>query len=603
MKYIFLILLLLPFSFAFGDEISYVGVNVRNSTGQLLNGQHSVTTELYTAGTGGTLLLTNTTTVNITAGNFVVVIGNYIPDKNQTFWVQTRILNYNYTRFLYTAAAQAIQARNASNAVGGSGSSDFASLTGLPDMCPSTYSLSGYFINGSGAYANCTATLFAIQAGSNVVIVQNVNGSINISSTGDSSGSGNITGSYTAGYLPVATNGSNLVSSTLFQLNNRFGINTTQPNATLQVNTRNSVFAEINNQTNYHLLLKNDADTNGAGIGLGFVASSASGGNNIGGAVIYTREGSNSQGNLSFYVKSGTSAGTGLIPGIQVLSNGSVNFPYGIMINGVHLSSGSGSNAFADLTGIPGMCPANYALSGYFTNASGAFANCSAVLAGVQAGSNVAVVMNANGSINVSSSGSSGGAGNITGSGYVSGTNQTIALWSNGTNLNFNSGLFVEPNGNLWLPRVLRLADYGSDSSIRFNDSTAGPGVAWLRGSNRLRIDCAGATGTCDVLGSGWFAPGNAGLFTWSVYSDTVNNTVRLANTGAQQAWLWVDNKVAVGVQPTAASAALTVATGNVNITQTGSCIWLPGGGRLCGNSTSTYLVSPNGATVVEASN
>jgi hypothetical protein len=32
---------------------------------------------------------------------------------------------------------------------------------------------------------------------------------------------------------------------------------------------------------------------------------------------------------------------------------------------------------------------------------------------------------------------------------------------------------------------------------------------------------------------------------------------------------------------------------GNVNMTSTGTCIYLPGGGRLCGNSTCSSLYSP----------
>jgi hypothetical protein len=43
--------------------------------------------------------------------------------------------------------------------------------------------------------------------------------------------------------------------------------------------------------------------------------------------------------------------------------------------------------------------------------------------------------------------------------------------------------------------------------------------------------------------------------------------------------------------------------TGNINMTSAGSCVYLPSGGRLCGNSTCATLYSPNGVGKVEACN
>jgi hypothetical protein len=41
----------------------------------------------------------------------------------------------------------------------------------------------------------------------------------------------------------------------------------------------------------------------------------------------------------------------------------------------------------------------------------------------------------------------------------------------------------------------------------------------------------------------------------------------------------------------------------NLNVTAVGSCVYIPGGGRLCGNTTCSTLYSPNGLTVMESCN
>jgi len=42
---------------------------------------------------------------------------------------------------------------------------------------------------------------------------------------------------------------------------------------------------------------------------------------------------------------------------------------------------------------------------------------------------------------------------------------------------------------------------------------------------------------------------------------------------------------------------------GSINVTGTSACIYLPTGGKLCGNSTCSTLYSPNGVGKVEACN
>jgi hypothetical protein len=44
--------------------------------------------------------------------------------------------------------------------------------------------------------------------------------------------------------------------------------------------------------------------------------------------------------------------------------------------------------------------------------------------------------------------------------------------------------------------------------------------------------------------------------------------------------------------------------SGFINLTtSTVGCLWLPGGGKFCGNATCTTLYSPNGLTIMEACN
>jgi hypothetical protein len=86
-----------------------------------------------------------------------------------------------------------------------------------------------------------------------------------------------------------------------------------------------------------------------------------------------------------------------------------------------------------------------------------------------------------------------------------------------------------------------------------------------IGGSNQVTIDAANIT-------AGTFSTGNY------VFQDNLSITDNLTTT-------------------------YITASNSINITGAGQCLWLPGGGSLCGNSSCTWLKSPDGLTMMKASN
>lgn len=98
-------------------------------------------------------------------------------------------------------------------------------------------------------------------------------------------------------------------------------------------------------------------------------------------------------------------------------------------------------------------------------------------------------------------------------------------------------------NGNLLLSRNLLLRDYGSDGSILFNSGNSG-GMYWVRSTDRIRYACnAAGTGTCEFFGGSLYFAGSANP-SLSLYSDSADRTLTVANTGAFGANLVVDNNI-----------------------------------------------------------
>jgi hypothetical protein len=65
---------------------------------------------------------------------------------------------------------------------------------------------------------------------------------------------------------------------------------------------------------------------------------------------------------------------------------------------------------------------------------------------------------------------------------------------------------------------------------------------------------------------------------------------------------LTIDTSGNVGIGSAAPNTTLFVA-GNLTVSGTGNCMRMPGGGRVCGNTTCTWMVSPNGNTTLQACN
>lgn len=144
------------------------------------------------------------------------------------------------------------------------------------------------------------------------------------------------------------------------------------------------------------------------------------------------------------------------------------------------------------------------------------------------------------------------------GGGTVSGgSNESLwlAVW-NSTSQIANSSIRLDTAGNTQFRRNLdiRGAD-GGDRTIAFNGNQC---IYWTNASNRVRIGCT-STGTSSEIGGDATYFSNGGDFDLSFYSDSVNRTLDVVNTGSEEAWLYVDDKVGINMTPVQSSAALTV--------------------------------------------
>ena len=137
--YLIVSLILLSTAVGFDEQINYAGIGITNTSDDTdYNGTYAVTTYLFYDSTcSGAADYTETdSAVNITDGNFVIILNYSLSNINQTFYVLSSIEEDNQTCFQYTMAAQSKKADNASD-------SDL-----LRGYSPSTLPISGS-INGT----------------------------------------------------------------------------------------------------------------------------------------------------------------------------------------------------------------------------------------------------------------------------------------------------------------------------------------------------------------------------------------------------------------------------------------------------------------------
>ncbi len=112
-----------------------------------------------------------------------------------------------------------------------------------------------------------------------------------------------------------------------------------------------------------------------------------------------------------------------------------------------------------------------------------------------------------------------------------------------------------------------------------------------------------GSAWSCGTFTGGGNVSGGGAIGNLSVWTGT-------STIGSGIIWA---NSTSVGIGTASPNATLDVngnaniggnlSASGVNISDSDGCVYLPGGGRLCGNSTCALLYSPNGNTVLQACN
>ena len=117
--YLVILILVMGVTMAFGDQISYAGVDVRNSTSnEIYNTTYTVTSYLfYDSSCTGVADYSETSDVTISNGNLIVKVNYTDLEINTTFYIKPSISGDNQTCFQYTMAAQSNKADNATNSI------------------------------------------------------------------------------------------------------------------------------------------------------------------------------------------------------------------------------------------------------------------------------------------------------------------------------------------------------------------------------------------------------------------------------------------------------------------------------------------------------
>lgn len=144
-------------------------------------------------------------------------------------------------------------------------------------------------------------------------------------------------------------------------------------------------------------------------------------------------------------------------------------------------------------------------------------------------------------------------------------------------------------------------------STITLGESTLGPTLQ-LYGETHATYPGKAYLRTGTDSGSNAFYADSDGTISFGSVSD-YQAQIAINNTNGSNKGLIIQGAAAQSANlqewqnSTGGVMASVQADGDFNLTRTGQCIYMPGGGRLCGNTTCTTIYSPDGLSKVEACN
>ncbi len=175
--YLLLLAFVVPWVSAIGPEVAYAGLDIKNLSGDFYDGTFTVNTSLYNAQSGGSLLYSENRSVVFNNGAFTNYFNYTLANQSASFWVEVTIEGNTLDRFLYSPAAQAIFAENASIATsGGSGGGNVSISTTFTNGIAYTTN-STNIASGSWLTVNPTTGTVNIRSANNgLTLGNNTNG-------------------------------------------------------------------------------------------------------------------------------------------------------------------------------------------------------------------------------------------------------------------------------------------------------------------------------------------------------------------------------------------------------------------------------------------
>lgn len=214
------------FSQAIPKQISYQGV-LKDTFGNILTGDISMTFKVYNNPAGGSELWTETQTVSVTNGLFSVHLGSINP-----------ITTIPFDRIHFLGVTIGAESELSPRTLLSSSPYSFMSMNVLDNVITTNKiqdgAVTGLKIGSNEIVKSLNGLKDSVNlvAGSNITITPSGN-ELTISAT--PGGGGTIGGSGTANYLPLFTEATTLGNSVLYQSGGNIGIGTTTPDAKLEL--------------------------------------------------------------------------------------------------------------------------------------------------------------------------------------------------------------------------------------------------------------------------------------------------------------------------------------------------------------------------------